>query len=80
MEPWIHFDRRHVAGGATERLRQDASTWTEFQHMVVGTQFRQRDDFAHDIGVNQKILAEPFVWLFAVELSRYAGKRQIFQC
>jgi hypothetical protein len=61
MEPWVHFDRRHTTGCVAQRLCQDAAAWTDFQHVVTGSQFRQRDDFAHDVGIDQKVLAEPFV-------------------
>ena len=41
-------------------MKRDSAR-ADLQHMVVGTQFRQRDDFAHDVGINQEVLAEPFV-------------------
>src|SRR4051812_43254991 len=61
MEPWIYFNRCDSTGRMAQGLCQDASAWTDLQHVVAGAQFRQRNNLAHNVGIDQKVLAESFV-------------------
>ena len=60
MEPWVDFNSRDMAGGFAQYLGQNTATGTYFEDLIVQGNFRQRDDFAHDVGIDEKILTEPF--------------------
>ena len=60
MEPRIDFDRRHVATRTTQRFGEDAATRSDFQNGMSRGEFSQRDDFADNVVVDEKILSNAF--------------------
>jgi len=60
MEPRIDLDSRHVTGRLAKGVCQNTATGSDLQHMVARRDLGQRNDFANDVGVDKKILAESF--------------------
>src|SRR5215831_9442609 len=57
---WIDFDCDDSTCDSAEGFGQNPTSWTNLKHGFPGLHISQRDDLAHDVRINEKMLTEGF--------------------